>query len=181
MAGEQLFIFVEGPSDEKLINEVVKPVLEKRLGERDGSVVVRQYAHLRKETMNSLLAGIEADGHDYLLFADIESARCVTARKEALQQKFSKLDLQKVIVVVRLIEGWYLGGLDVKGARTLKVAVPQRTDRLTKEEFNTLRPKNFKSGTTFMTTILKYFDVETAKRKNTSFSYFAEKYLAERL
>jgi hypothetical protein len=176
MPGKQLYLFVEGPSDRRLITEIVKPILEERLSEQEGTVIVREYAHMQKGEMNNLLTTITASGDDYLLFADRDSATCVTAKKEGLQEKFSQLDVQKVIIVARLIESWYIAGLSASNARRLKVSIPEKTDRLTKSEFNAAMPDNFKSGTDFMREILKYFDIETAKRKNKSFRYFVDKY-----
>ena len=176
MPGKQLYLFVEGPSDRRLITEIVKPILEERLSEQEGTVIVSEYARMQKVEMNNLLTTIKASGDDYLLFADRDSATCVTAKKEGLQEKFSRLDAQKVIIVARLIEGWYFAGLNATSARTLKIVVPEKTDKLTKAEFNAAIPGNFKSGTDFMREILKYFDIETAKRKNKSFRYFVDKY-----
>jgi hypothetical protein len=176
MPGKRFFIFVEGPSDERLVNEIIKPIFEKRLSEGGGEVVVTQYSHLRKEAMGVLLTTIEAEGSDYLVLKDRENARCITGEKNYLQKKLPQLDVRKVIVVVKMIEGWYLGGLDAQTARRLKVSAPEKTDKLTKEAFNAAVPPNFKSSIDFMRDILKYFDMATAKRKNASFRYFVEKY-----
>lgn len=176
MPGKRLFIFVEGPSDERLVNEILKPIFEKRLSEVGGEVVVIQYSHISNKAMDAEFTRIEAQGDDYLLLKDREDARCVTGEKDYLQKKFPRLDVRKVIIVVKLIEGWYLGGLDETSAKKLKVSYVATTDRLTKPAFNASMPGNFRTRTAYMVEILKYFDLATARRKNKSFDYFVKKY-----
>ena len=82
----------------------------------------------------------------------------------------------KIIVVVKEIESWYLAGLDNKVCKQLKIKNFPNTEKVTKEEFNSLIPKKFTSRIDFMLEILKNFSIEIAKKKNTSFRYFVEKY-----
>jgi hypothetical protein len=53
------------------------------------------------------------------------------------------------------------------------------TDDLTKEDFNRLIPKNYDSRIDFMFEILKYFSIDSARKKNHSFRFFVERYHLE--
>jgi hypothetical protein len=78
--------------------------------------------------------------------------------------------------VVEEIEGWYLAGVDSEKSTTLKLKHPGSTDRLTKEAFYQLQPKQLIFRLSFMLELLKHFSVETAIQNNQSFAYFAKKY-----
>ncbi|MHC4361138.1 MAG: hypothetical protein ACYSTN_10185, partial [Planctomycetota bacterium] len=84
-------------------------------------------------------------------------------------------DINNVIVIVKEIESWYLAGLDSKNCKKLGIKVFRKTDNITKEQFDKLRPRKFNSRIDFMIEILKRFSMETAKRKNKSFDYFIAK------
>jgi len=101
---------------------------------------------------------------------------CVTARKEEIQKRFKNVDSDKIMVVRKEIESWYLAGLKNDRCKELGVSIFAATDEVTKEQFDEIIPGNFDSGIDFMQEILKSFDIETAKRKNESFKYFANKY-----
>ena len=89
---------------------------------------------------------------------------------------YENIDNDKMIVVIKEIESWYLAGLDNEVCRQLKINNFADTDNVTKEKFNALIPKKFTSRIDFMSEILKYFSIEIAKQKNNSFQYFVEKY-----
>ena len=92
-------------------------------------------------------------------------------------KKKSYGDKDKIIVVIKEIESWYLAGLDNEVCRQLKINNFADTDNVTKEKFNALIPKKFTSRIDFMLEILKNFSIEIAKQKNNSFRYFVEKYV----
>ena len=113
---------------------------------------------------------------DYIFARDFNDAPCITAKKEKITSKFNQITEDKIIVVVKEIESWYLAGLDDKSLK--KIGIRKRirtTDNITKEKFNQLIPKNM-LRTDFMQEILKYFDVEIAKERNGSFGYFLNKW-----
>ena len=55
-----------------------------------------------------------------------------------------------------------------------------KTDGISKEQFDSMMPQKFVSRIDFMQEIMKLFDRETALSKNTSFEYFMQKYKEER-
>jgi len=73
----KLFVWVEGASDARFFEAVLRPLLEKRYN----SVEVRTYATLKKTKVVNILRGIREAGNDYILVADIDQERCVTAKK----------------------------------------------------------------------------------------------------
>ncbi|MFH1860552.1 MAG: hypothetical protein ABH870_06025 [bacterium] len=168
MEYKRLYVFVEGPDDERFFDKIIKPEFEK---EYDW-VKVELYAGESPEWRTNFIRSIEAMNADYIYVSDINGAFCVTAKK----QKIKNIDKDKIIVVIKEIEGWYIAGLDDVNSKRLKIpVVVTTTDTTTKEQFNQLIPGN-ESRIYVMLEILKCFSLETARQKNASFNYFVEKY-----
>lgn len=173
MAYRRLFIWVEGGDDRRFFDVIIKPALERKFN----LVEVRTYANLKREKVNNYVRSIKAMSAEYIFVTDINDAPCITYRKQAKQDEFTSIDKDKVIVVIKEIESWYLAGLDDAGSKNCGVAPCNTTDNITKERFNSLTPAKFgTSRIDFLQEILKYFQVETAKQKNESFRYFLEKH-----
>lgn len=169
-----LYIFVEGNDDERFFNNVIVPKLKKKYTK----IQIVKYAEKPKkfEYVEKYVNSIKSMGGDYILVTDINDSPCVTAKKNKIIEKANKIDKEKIIVVVKEIESWYLAGLDDNTSRKLGIRNFSETDNITKQQFNKLISKNFDSRIYFMLEILKNFSVDIAKRKNKSFRYFIEKY-----
>jgi hypothetical protein len=164
----RLVVWVEGDRDKRFVEAVIKP----RLAPAYAQVLVREYRQRRTADVNRLLRAMSHQGFGRLFIADINSAPCVTSRKEKVKERYPELEDQEVIVVSREIESWYLAGLTADGATALKVAPPASTDGLTKDDLDRLRPPPFDSELDFLLELLKYFDGMVACKRNRSFAYF---------
>jgi len=175
MAYEVLYILVEGEDDRRFFERVVKPMFE---GKYD-SVVLWKHAQEKNKRVSSFLRSIKEMNADYIYASDINRAPCVTARKQGIQSKLKDIDQDGIIVVIKEIESWYLSGLDDTSFRKLGIPPCGTTDNVTKEQFDNLIPKKFDSKIDFMQEILKCFQIDTGKQKNTSFRYFLKKHDCE--
>ena len=172
MKYRQLFLLVEGNDDERFFQRIVKL----KFKEKHDEVKIWKYAQIKNTKVDNFLKNIKEKGAEYIYVVDINLAPCVTNKKQEIQNKFRNVDKNKVAVVIKEIESWYLAGLDPTSAQQFKLPPFNATDRVTKEKFNTLVPKKFDSRIDFMVEILKYFSIETAKQRNRSFRYFLEKH-----
>lgn len=171
----RLYIWVEGRRDKQFFEKVIKPKFEREYGR--GRVHIRQYREMGDEKVASLIESFKAKDDDCICVADINSAPCVSKRKEEKQkEEFKNVDKDRIMIVIREIESWYLAGLDEDACKRLGITEFDNTDKITKARFDSLWRKSRDSDVDFMQEILKSFDIETAKRKNTSFGYFVEKY-----
>lgn len=168
----RLYIWVEGTDDQRFFNTIVKP----RLADRYDDVDVRRYASDTAARVDNFLRGIGAMGAEYIFVSDIDTAPCVTRKKETLQSRFDHLTGANVVIVKAEIESWYLAGLDADACAALGVRPPRDTEMLTKEQFDQLLPARLPSRDNLMIDMLNHYDIETAKQKNGSFAYFAAKY-----
>jgi hypothetical protein len=167
-----LYIFVEGEDDKRLFERFISGGIFRQYN----LVKTVTYSNTKKEKINNYLRSIKAMQADYIYLRDINNSPCITDKKQKIQRKFKDINSDKVIVVIKEIESWYLAGLIAKKARSLKIRPPEATDGVTKEQFNTYIPKKFDSRIDFMLEILKDFSIEVAIKKNKSFRYFVEKY-----
>jgi hypothetical protein len=174
MAFKGLYILVEYNDDLRFFRGIIKPLLE---GRKYDWVELWRYARKKKQKVSDHLKSISRMGADYIYVTDINDAPSERAKKLSVQSKFKRIDLSRIAVVQAEIESWYLAGLDDTSCKQLGIPVFASTDAVTKEEFNRLIPRKFrKSRIDFMAELLKYFDVETAKRKNSSFRDFVATY-----
>ena len=172
MSYKRLFVWVEGDDDARFFEKIIEPKLRKKYN----FVETRRYAVLKKEKMDNFLKSIKAMNADYIYVTDINDSPCVTTKKQEVQNKLRNIDEERIIVVIKEIESWYLAVLGDAEAEKFKIRTFSETDTITKEQFNGLIPKTFDSRIDFLLEILKIFSIEIAKQKNRSFRYCIEKY-----
>jgi hypothetical protein len=171
---KRLFIMVEGEDDIRFFGRIIKPLLAPSYH----SVEIIPYACIKREKVNKFLKSVVLMNNDYIFVADIDQERSVRDKKQILYYWFGDISGRNIVVVIREIESWYLAGLSPDIAQELGVADLASTDQITKEDFNALIPPRFDSRIDFMFEILKSFSLETAVRKNNSFRFFVNRYLA---
>lgn len=170
----RLFILVEGNDDERFFERIIKPEFQKIYDH----VQFYQYACQPPKRTENFIKSVDAMNADYIIAADINHSPCVTQKKETLiSKKIRNVEKDKIIVVVKEIESWYMAGLEEESKEALGFKRGESsTDDLSKEHFNRLMPKKYISRIEFMQEILKYFKKKTAVKNNTSFAYFFKKY-----
>jgi len=172
MSYNQMFIFVEGEDDARFFEEIIEPKLKKKYN----FVRMIKYANQPIKKIDNYIKSINAMAGDYIFVTDINNSPCVTDKKQKIQNKYRTIRGDRIIVVIKEIEGWYLAGLGNTEAKKLKIGAYDVTDTITKEQFNSLIHKKYDSRIDFMLEILKIFSIGLAKQKNSSFGYFIEKY-----
>jgi len=172
MGYRSLYILVEGNDDIRFFEKIIKPKLE----EKYNSVEIKTWA-VQENKVDSYINSFNGMKADYFFVGDIDSSPCVTAKKQKIKSKHYIIDEDRIIVVIKEIESWYLAGLDEKKAKQLGIRnyVYPNTNTITKEQFNELIPRRFGSRIDFLLEILKLFSAEIAKGRNESFRYFIDK------
>lgn len=165
-----LFIFVEGPDDERFFESIVNPLFRKKFS----TIKIWKYSKEKIERRRNFVKSVKAMNADYIYVTDINKAVCITAKKEEVTQKVG-IDKDRIIVVVREVEGWYLAGVCGKNLKRLSISEMEDTNNITKEDLNRMIPKRY-SRILFMERLLSVYDIRTAKKKNESLKYFLSKY-----
>jgi len=169
---KRLFIMVEGEDDVRFFGRIVKPLLAPRYD----SVEIIPYASIKRDKVNKFIKSVVLMKNDYIFVADIDFEHSVRDKKQVLYYRFSNLDGGSTVIVIREIESWYYAGISGPLEQELGIVNMVSTDDLTKEDFNARIPRHFDSRIDFMFEILKSFSLETAARKNHSFSFFVNRY-----
>ena len=171
---KMLFIFLEGDDDERFFESVVEPFFQ----ESYSAVKLQKYAGENKKWKVNYIKSINAMKADYICTGDIDDFPGITAKKEKITGNFGKkITTDRIVTVIKEIEGWYLAGLDEKASKRLGIRKKiKNTDKITKEHFNQLIPKGMPRSV-FMRKILENYDVEVAEGKNKSFRYFLNKWM----
>jgi len=161
-----LFLFVEGPDDERFVrnhyrNRNIKPI---------------NYACMSSKTVNNMLKAIKSSNSSYLFLADSDGATSII-KKQKVINKYSECENSQIVIVCFEIESWYLAGLNRQDSQKLGVKFISLTDAVTKEQFNSMIPKKM-SRLDFLLELLRKFDNDVASQRNTSYRSFLANALA---
>ncbi len=167
-----ILFFLEGNDDERFFARVIAPLLENQ----NYTVRIWKYAREKRKRTIQLLKSVQGAGMAYVFVRDIDDAPSVHAKKDEMAHCFEVLTGADIAVVVMEIESWYLAGANDALLRRIGADGVWSTDHITKEQFNCLIPRPM-SRIVFMQEILKYFDVEVAKKRNASFRYFMHRWI----
>lgn len=176
-----LYVFLEGPDDERFFNAVIRPLLA---AEIDFFKII-MYSTKTSSVIQSILKTVKAQTNlKYLFFCDHDtqgdSSLCITKRKEKICEKYGQQpELTRIFVVREEVESWYLAGITAVNKQKFKLPTFTTTDHITKEDFLAMMPKQFTSSNDFMIEVLKEYSLQYAvsEATNTSLRYFCEKCL----
>ncbi len=175
MPFKELFVWVEGPDDQRFVDTILRVEFEKHYD----LVQVIPYAGMKTLKIIKFIESIRAiPSADYIFVADHDAATCVSTRKQELTARIKSLQTDRIAIAVREIEGWYLAGLTTTGHVQLGITEMPDTDHLDKENFDFLRSKGFSSRIDWMVEMLRHYSLARAVTRNGSLRYFVSKFLA---
>jgi len=170
MSSNILYIFVEGVDDERFVEKIIK----KKLVSRYQSIIIKQYSQENKPYIRKLLDSIKSKGADYLFLADLDHEPCISNRKDKIMREKNYLTLDRIFVVCKEIESWYLAGINQADSKRQKIKYFDNTDNIFKEEFERMIPQK-DSKLNVKLELLKCFKDDIATSKNQSYKYFYSK------
>lgn len=128
-----IYVLVEGSDDKRFVNNVLSPLLK----EKYGSYKVWEYAKKKDEAINNFIRSINSMNCDCLFLVDSDYSEAEDIKRKYLT-KFTQLQEDKISVVLREIEAWYLSGIDEESfSKKLSKRIPNDTSHITKEMFDT--------------------------------------------
>lgn len=163
-----LYVFVEGPDDERLVNKII--------GSKEVKII--KYANEKKAYINNYIKSIKGMPYaDYALIGDID-LKSLKDKKDDLLLRFPDCEREKIIVSISEIESWYIAGVNEKKAKLLKIKKIDMTDKITKEIFDNIIPRKYKR-IEFLLEILNDYDLQCAVERNHSLRYFVNYLMAK--
>lgn len=123
-----IYLFVEGPSDERFFTKIFLPLI--------GPGKPVRYSHERIQKINDFIHSIDRTPYlDYLFIADSDG-KTTEEKKGLLLSKYTNLTPEKIVVVHYEIESWYYAGISEESCKRIKLRNFEfSTDGLTKEQF----------------------------------------------
>jgi hypothetical protein len=171
MTSKSLLILVEGDDDKKFFSRVIQPEMKKLYQ----TVTIDDYKQRSpRRVKEEKIKPFSRAGFDCMFVADADKESSEQIKRASLAKEYGVKE-DKIVVVVRAIEGWYLAGLNEERCKKFKVS-NKSTDSLSKSHFKHICSQKGMTSYEFKTKILNYFSIPAAKRKNESFNRFAIKY-----
>ena len=166
-----ILIWVEGNDDEILFNRVIKPILD----ERYDWVEVRKHSRIKNKKICDFIKSLNAMNEDYVFLTDLDDYISIKAKLDEVCECYKEIDRERIILVIKEVEGWYFAGITEKNAKKLKIKLSDfrkfDPNTIRKEQFNEkVKPKKY-NETDFKIEIIKLFDITHARERNGSFEY----------
>lgn len=172
-----LFIMVEGNDDERFFNKVICPLLE----EDYKNIKIWQHAQKSRETVEKMFLSMEDLEADYIYVEDLDHEKNIAAKKTIILNKVDYINKERIVIVVKEIESWYLAGINQEDASLMKIPYIENTENIFKEDFNSMVHKSqYDSRINLMQKLLKCFSVQAALQKNSSFALFHENFIEDK-
>lgn len=177
MEDRRLYILVEGDDDDRLLNKIISSLVF----ERFDNIKTYKYSQQKAEKIDDFLKTIKSQQHwEYIFIADYDNSPCKAIKKQRLTEIFHELDANRIFIVVKEIEGWYLAGIDESCCRKMNIHYFDKTDNLSKEDFLRCLPKKI-TAYEFKLMIIKNYLLDQAKNRNTSLAYLINNFVPNKL
>lgn len=171
---------IEGSDDERFFDKIIKPIFEQEGFE---TRCVPCACIKRKERANFIRSIKNQENRDYIYAKDIDRYPCISSRKVSIVNELSQqIDNNRIMVVAKVIESWYLAGVNEKTLKQLHVKrnnidkITKSTDTIDKIQFNEFFPKTIPRSN-IMVKLLENYNINNAITRNKSFAYFMNKFL----
>ena len=159
-----MYLFVEGPDDERYFSKVFGGIWS--------DLIFIRYAGWTNTKINSFIRSISCTPKSNYIFIGDADGKAIEQKTQDLIAKYTHLEASKVAIVQYEIESWYYAGVNEMLHK--KIGMKRYmycTDQITKEKFNSNLPKK-KDRKYVMSLILSSYELEIAVKRNTSLSIF---------
>lgn len=166
MAYKEIYVFVEGDDDKRFFETVIQP----RLPSYD-HVMIYDYRRKKKKQVADFLRSVISMGAEYVFVADMDECPRISDRVASMKDRYPETSVERIQVVVREIESWYLAGASNTFLADAKVRCPSPRVEVSKEEFEGLFAHCL-SAVEVKLKILEDYQIELALGRNASLKYF---------
>ena len=163
---EELYIFVEGPTDSLFINKVFDETLLKICNR----YILVEYANRENKKIKNYIETIKkVPNWDYIFISDQDGK---IDKKDKILLKFKNLEEYKVFISIYEIESWIIAGISEKTIKKHKINFSCfDTSNITKEIFNNIIPKRM-NKLEFISYVLSDYNLKSAINLNKSLNIF---------
>lgn len=166
----KMFVYVEGAHDKIFVDNILSIYFSEH---NLPKIISIPYAQKPRNEMNKDIKSKSKHNYLFLSDLDIDKFPCITSRKENRINTYEDLESSKIIIVKAEIESWYLAGVDNSLSPFKNFDIPDNTESVTKEEFDSMIGECSKLD--MLMEISKCYDFKLARERNSSFNYFINK------
>lgn len=168
-----IYFLVEGITDERFIEKIIIPLISDFYHD----IKIWKYAKIKKAKTNNLIKSLKSMNTcklrvDYIMLIDIDNTRCIRDRIDEICLSMPEIEKNKIQVVVKEIESWYLAGVSKDLSEINERDFIYNNESITKEGLQNNIPKYYDSTIDYMEELLNNYDIRTAEKRNSSFNYF---------
>lgn len=163
-------MYVEGNHDKMFVDNILSEYLLDNY-----SIILWPITYVGKP-QNKMNKDIKSKSkHNYLFLSDLDNNQfpCITSRKENRINTYDGLESSQIIIVKEEIESWYLAGVNNNLPQFQNFDIPDNTDSVTKEDFDSIIGECSKFD--MLMEISKCYNFKLARKRNSSFNYFMNK------
>ncbi len=182
MVYKELIVWVEGEDDRKFFERVLNPLFGKKydiikiLIYSGGQYKSRKGKERIIKFINSInkMNQKRKSIHNYIFVSDINSSSSILSKKNAIKRIITNIDEDKIAIVIKEIESWYLAGLNKTVCKEIGIKITRNyndTETINKEKFYQLMPSQHEK-VPLLLEILNNYSISLAKKRNNSFDYF---------
>ena len=173
MTFTSIYLIVEGKYDKLLVDQKLKGIFRRRYP----GVKIYQWQQMKPKDRDALMTTIIREGAVYIFISDFDDASSREAKSAELCSIWPLLESGKIAFVIRVIEGWYLAGLDSTSRRRYQIPDSIDANMLTKVGFEDLVRNKFVNAKVARVQLLQLFSLGDAITNNRSFAEFHSTYL----
>lgn len=170
-----IYFFIEGYYDRLFFKNIIEPILK----EYGYLVELVEYSRKKSQETMRFINSIERMAFaDYLFISDLDKVKNVNTKIKQLVNTYDNLDENKVVIVIKEIESWYLAGLSSDVSEKIRIKSYPNTEKIGKDKFYSIirHLKNDNKIECYMD-ILDLYSLDIAKQKNNSFRFFIENFI----
>ncbi|WIW27620.1 hypothetical protein [Bacillus inaquosorum] len=170
MGYKSLLIFVEGYYDKTFFKNIIQPLLYKNYNE----IKIIEYSKPNDLFIDSYIKSTKrTDYIDYIFTVDLDECSSIDDKITEVIKKYKNVEKEKVYVVIKEIEGWFLAGLETEDKLKLNFKHKHNCNEIIKESFDSVIPPKTKK-TTFLIELIEKFKLEVARKNSHSLRYLCE-------
>lgn len=163
-----VLLLVEGPTDRRFFERIILP----RARQRGLRFRVVEWSTLTMGERRRIVEDAKRANRKYGFVADQDDHPCVSSKKRSLRRTMDFLADERIHVVTREIEGWYLAGLNQRASAQAGVswsAINGGTERIRSTSIAAIDKESFRTRDQLLLAALELFDFYRAVRVSPSF------------
>jgi hypothetical protein len=170
----KIFFVVEGLDDQRFVERIICPQLKNTRYYFGG---IQQHAEMKDVKVKGLIKTYVDLKFEFIFMCDFDSGPCFTVRKNRHSSRYSPLPNERVLVVKKKIEGWYMAGVDKSFFKKHRLECPGDVENVDKHVIEEMAQRAKMDLTDFKIELLRNYNWNKGLERCPSLRRLNQKYL----